>query len=165
MRAAHRARRPPRATLQNNATFAGNSAGGDSFQCHDGWTCAYRAHAFVVDLEGSQKTYNLAVAAVFDYDGDLYLYSGSFDPSAPQQNLVAYNDYCNDDWLTSCITLSNPEPGPFVLVVSAYFPYPVGGLYTAVVSLDEVGSLPSAALFPRTTRAPRGASGNPTGTS
>ena len=160
MRAAHRARRPPRATLQNNATFAGNSAGGESFQDH-----VYRAHAFVVDLEGSQMTYNLAVAAAFDYDGYLYLYNGSFDPSAPQQNLVASNDDCHGDTSKGCITLSTPEPGPYVLVVSAFDQYPVGGLYTAVVSLDEVGSLPSAALFPRTTRAPRGASGNPTGTS
>ena len=110
-------------------------------------------------------TYNLAVAAAFDYDGYLYLYNGSFDPSAPQQNLVASNDDCHGDTSKGCITLSTPEPGPYVLVVSAFGKYPAGGLYTAVVSLDEVGSLPSAALFPRTTRAPRGASGNPTGTS
>ena len=142
MRASHWARRPPRATLQNNATFAGDSTAGESFQDH-----AYRAHAFVVDLEGSQKTYTLAVVAAFDYDGYLYLYNGSFDPSAPQQNLVASNDDCHGDTSKGCITLSTPEPGPYVLVVSAFGKYPAGGLYTAVVSLSQREAVRQVQIF------------------
>ena len=125
--------------MQNNATFRGDSYGGDSFYNFAfSKKTAYRAHEFVVDLEGSQKEYNLAVDAVFDYYGYIFLYIGSFNPLDSSQNLVAVNDDCDGIIVKGCITLPT-VPGPYVLVVSAASePYPAGGLYTADVSLVEV---------------------------
>ena len=138
---------PPRPTCP--LSLAGSTASGDSFLRPDSLTSTiqsdpvkFSAHGikFNEPVPDGSDTFNLNPTGYSD--SVMALYQCPFNPTAPLDNLIAFNDDCISGVRASCITLSNLRAAScYVLVATGYAAKDSGAFSITTSPQTEICSL------------------------